>query len=271
MIVSLDFSAQELRLIAEQSQDPNMLSCYVGDNRRDMHSLTGAEIAKLPYEEFKAMVDNEEHPQHKWAKAIRATGKTTNFASAYGAAAPKMAQTLMVTEDEAQSYLDAKSSAFARTEEWKQEVIAEAHKQGFVCTMLGVRRHLPDLQSSNKWEVAKAERQAVNFKIQGSGAEMTKLAMGRMWQENIRQRFDMRFVAVVHDEAVFSIAVQDIPQVVPLIHAAMTAQYADMEVPIESSVSLGWNFGDQHELGQVPTAGNLQALINKLMPEAQAA
>ena len=271
MIVSLDFSAQELRLIAEQSQDPNMLSCYVGDNLRDMHSLTGAGIAKLPYEEFKAMVDNEEHPQHKWAKAIRATGKTTNFASAYGAAAPKMAQTLMVTEDEAQSYLDAKSSAFARTEEWKQEVIAEAHKQGFVCTMLGVRRHLPDLQSSNKWEVAKAERQAVNFKIQGSGAEMTKLAMGRMWQENIRQRFDMRYFAPIHDECVFSIAIKDIPQAVPLIHAAMTAQYADMEVPIESSVSLGWNFGDQHELGQVPTADNLQALINKLMPEAQAA
>ncbi|OFN60547.1 DNA polymerase [Eikenella sp. HMSC061C02] len=269
MIVSLDFSAQELRLIAEQSQDPNMLSCYVGDNRRDMHSLTGAEIAKLPYEEFKARVDDEEHPQHKWAKAIRAKGKTTNFASAYGAAAPKMAQTLMVTEDEAQSYLDAKSSAFARTEEWKQEVIADAHKQGFVRTMLGVRRHLPDLQSSNKWEVAKAERQAVNFKIQGSGAEMTKLAMGRMWQSGIRQKFDMRFVACVHDEVIFSISMQDIPRVVPSIHAAMTAKYADMSVPVESSISMGKTLGDQHEFGSRELVEQvLQQFVQQCIGEA---
>ena len=82
----------------------------------------------------------------------------------------------------------------------------EARKLGYSTTKLGARRHLPDLNSSNKWEAAKAERQAVNFKIQGSGAEMTKLAMGRIWEANIRNQYDVRFFAPIHDEMVFSIS-----------------------------------------------------------------
>lgn len=267
LIVSLDFSAQELRLIAEQSQDPNMLACYTGDNLKDMHSLTAAGIAKMPYEEFKAAIDDEQHPKHKWAKDVRKLAKTVNFASSYGAAAPKMAQTLMVTEEEAQSYLDAKFEAFAGVESWKRKVEEFARENGYAVTMLGARRHLKDITSSNKWEAAKAERQASNFAIQGSGAEMTKLAMGRMWKDDIRNRFDIRFFSPIHDEVVFSIAVKDIPNAVPLIHAAMTAPYANMKVPIESSVSLGFNFGDQHELGDGvhPTADNLNALMGKFL------
>lgn len=265
LIVSLDFSAQELRLIADYSQDGNLLSCYVGDNLRDMHSLTGAGIAKMPYEQFKAAVDDENHPDHKKCKAFRAIGKTVNFASSYGVAAPKLAQTLMVTEAEAQAYLDAKYAAFAGVEAWKRKIEAEARERGYVTTMLGARRHLANIRSSDKWLAAKAERQAGNFCIQGSGAEMTKLAMGRMWHSKLRERYDIRFFAPIHDEAVFSINIKDIPLAVPEIHAAMTAQYADMKVPVESSVSLGPTFGDQHELNAVPTAENLTALIDKIL------
>lgn len=263
--MSLDFSAQELRLIADYSQDANLMSCYVGDNLRDMHSLTGAGIAKMPYEEFKAAVDDENHPDHKKCKAFRAIGKTVNFASSYGVAAPKLAQTLMVTEDEAQAYLDAKYAAFAGVEAWKRKIEAEARENGYVTTMLGARRHLTNIRSSDKWLAAKAERQAGNFCIQGSGAEMTKLAMGRMWRSKLRERYDIRFFAPIHDETVFSIAIEDIPQAVPEIHRYMTEQYADMGVPVESSVSLGLNFGDQPELNAVPTVENLIALVDKIV------
>lgn len=265
LIVSLDFSAQELRLIADYSQDENLMSCYVGDNLRDMHSLTGAGIAKMPYEQFKAAVDDENHPDHKKCKAFRAIGKTVNFASSYGVAAPKLAQTLMVTEDEAQAYLDAKYAAFAGVEDWKRKIEAEARENGYVTTMLGARRHLTNIHSSDKWLAAKAERQAGNFCIQGSGAEMTKLAMGRMWRSKLRERYDIRFFAPIHDETVFSIAIEDIPQAVPEIHRYMTEQYADMGVPVESSVSLGLNFGDQHELNAVPMVENLIALVDKIV------
>ena len=270
--MSLDFSAQELRLTAEESQDPAMLSCYVGDNKRDIHSITGASIAKLPYDEFKAIVDDDSHPRYKEMKHCRANGKTVNFAELYGSMAKTIGINLMVPEEEAQRFLDAKAEAFPLVEKWKHKVIEETTDRGYACTMLGARRHLKDLKSSDNWKVLKAQRQAVNFVIQGSGAEMTKLAMGRIWEANIRNRFDIRFFAPVHDELVFSIAVEDIPKVVPEIHAAMTAQYADMAVPVESSVSIGWNFGDQKELGDgiKPTAENLQVLIDKVGPDIQA-
>ena len=266
MIVSLDFSAQELRLIADYSQDGNMLACFVGDDLKDMHSLTAAGIAGLPYAEFKQMVDDETHPKHKWAKGIRALGKTTNFATEYGAAAPKMAQTLMVTEEEAQAYINAKDAAFPQAEKWKQDVVKDVHVKGYATTMLGARRHLPDLKSGNKWDIAKAERQAGNFKIQGSGAEMTKLAMGRMWFAGLRQKYDIRFFSPIHDEVVFSIAIEDMPQAIPEIHAAMTAQYANMSVPVESSVSFGLNFGDQHEMGSVAiTPDEVQRQVDEFL------
>lgn len=265
LIVSLDFSAQELRLTAQASQDPAMLSCYVGDNLRDMHSITGASIADMPYDEFKALVDDETHPKHKWAKQCRANGKTVNFAELYGSQAKTMSKNLMVTEQEAQAFLDAKGRAFPVVNRWKSEVILQACNVGYSSTMLGARRHLHNIKSSNTWEKEKAQRQAVNFVIQGSGAEMAKLAMGRIWESNVRNDFDVRFFAQIHDETVFSIAIKDIPDVVPILHQCMTAQYADMSVPIESSVSMGRNFGDQHEMGDGvrPTPDNLKAFIAK--------
>lgn len=265
LIVSLDFSAQELRLTAQASQDPAMLSCYVGDNLRDMHSITGASIADMPYDEFKALIDDETHPKHKWAKQCRANGKTVNFAELYGSQAKTMSKNLMVTEQEAQAFLDAKGRAFPVVNRWKSEVILQACNVGYSSTMLGARRHLHNIKSSNTWEKEKAQRQAVNFVIQGSGAEMAKLAMGRIWESGVRDKYDVRFFAQIHDETVFSIAIKDIPDVVPILHRCMTAQYADMSVPIESSVSMGRNFGDQHEMGDGvrPTPDNLKAFIAK--------
>lgn len=269
MIVSLDFSAQELRIIADYSKDKNMLECYIGETRKDLHSLTASEIAGMSYEDFVAALYDESHPFHKKAKETRKLAKTVNFGSEYGAQAQKMSQTLMVTEEQAQAYLDAKYRTFSGSEEWKKQVISEATKLGYSTTKLGARRHLRDLRSENSWERAKAERQAVNFKIQGSGAEMTKLAMGRIWKGNVRHKYDIRFFSPIHDELVFSIAIEDMPAAVPEIHKYMTAPYADMVVPVESSVSFGWNFGDQHEMGDgvIPTAENVQAMIDKLIKE----
>lgn len=266
MIVSLDFSAQELRLTAHASQDPAMLSCYVGDNLRDMHSLTGAGIAKMDYDSFKAIIDDENHPRHKEIKKFRAIGKTVNFAELYGSQAGTMSQNLMCSEEEAQGYIDAKASVFAQVAKWKENTEATASKLGYATTMLGARRHLDDLNSMNSWERARAARQAVNFAIQGSGAEMTKLAMGRVWRGKLREKYDMRFFAPIHDELVFSIAIDDMPSAICEIHQAMTAQYADMTVPVESSVSFGWNFGEQHEMGDVAiTPENVQTALNKVL------
>jgi DNA polymerase I-like protein with 3'-5' exonuclease and polymerase domains/5'-3' exonuclease len=274
-IVALDFKAQELRVIADTSGDEAMTSCFVGDNLRDMHHLTGVSIAQkkvdkeMTYEIFAAALEDENHPLHKVLKATRKKAKTTNFASEYGAQAPKMAATLMVPEEEAQSYLDAKHGTFWRAEEWKkEEVIPKAKRLGYSLTRLGGRRHLARaFASSEWWERSKAERQAVNFEIQGSCAEMTKLAMGRIWRSGLIVRYDATFIGVVHDELVFSCAREDIVAFTKELHALMTVRYADMTIPIESSIGIGHDFMNLIEIGEVPSDAKIQGAIDRLWPQ----
>lgn len=259
VIVSMDFVAQELRVLANYSKDANLLSCYTGDMRKDMHTLTGLGILNSEgvgwtYEEFVERLDNEKHPDHKQAKAARAMGKKCNFTAAYGAAAPKVAATLMITEEEAQRYLDAREANFPGLVDWKQQVIDDARSTGTVRTMLGAVRHLRDaFMSSDRSVASKAERQAVNTKVQGSSAEMTKMAEGKMWEARLEQRFDAQIIGPIHDEIAASCTIEDLVPFCQAMHACMIAPYSDMFVPLESSISIGPSFGEQHEIGNEPT------------------
>lgn len=260
VIVSMDFMAQELRVIADYSKDPNMVACYVGDNLRDMHLLTGLGIAqyKQPtiewsYELMVQLLDDDKSPMHKFVKECRSLGKKTNFTVEYGAMAPKVAVTLMVTEEEAQAYIDAKEDAFPQVKAWKEQVVQEAYELGYVTSKLGARRHLASALTSDDYlEVSKAERQSVNYKIQGSSAEMTKKAEGRVWAAQLEQRFDCRIIGPVHDELVASCTIEDLQGFLEAMHACMVAPYADMVIPIGSSISFGPSFGQQIEIGDTP-------------------
>ena len=270
VVVSMDFAAQELRVIAEYSQDPNLLACYVGDNLKDMHALTGVGIYNykvkdratrfegvkpLTYEEFEDIRHNggKGHALAQFIKNDRGMGKKTNFVEAYGAMAPKVAQTLLVSEEDAQAFLDAKAAAFPRIAAWKEEVVEEAKSNGYVRTMLGGVRHLAEAFKGDRWVASKAERQAVNFKAQGSCAEMTKLAEGRMWKDGLFFDFDAVCYGPVHDELVASVMIEDLYEFIPRMHACMVAGYAGMKVPILSSISFGPSFGEQFEIGDWPT------------------
>lgn len=247
-----------------------MLSCYVGDDLKDMHSITAAKISGMDYAEFRAIQLDENHPRHTEIVNLRKLAKTVNFGTQYGMESKKLAISLRCSQEEAQGFINAKDEAFRGAEIWKDEVTKQASLKGYSLTMLGARRHLTtSLNSSNSYEASKAERQAVNFVVQGSAAEMTKLAMGRMFQSGMREKYDMRFLATIHDEIVMSINIKDMPEVIPQVYAAMTASYANMKVPLQSSVSIGWNFGDQHELGDnvVPTSENISEFINKITQE----
>ena len=284
VVVSMDFVAQELRVIADYSQDPQMLACYVGDNLKDMHSLTGAGImakeqagllrsymdvlavrpedtTEAQYQAFVAMVDGTDE-QKKLYKHFRSLGKKVNFTTEYGAAAPKLAATMLIDEDTAQAYIDARESTFARAMAWKLEVQEEARDKGYVTTKLGARRHLAAaLNSEDRYISSKADRQAVNFKIQSSSAEMTKLAEGRMWRAGLFVKFDAVCYGSIHDEVVASVAVDDLAEFLPLMHNCMVQPYADMQVPVMSSISVGPNFYTQKEYGDAVTPEMLKAVL----------
>lgn len=259
VIVSMDFSGQELRIIAERSQDANMLACYVGDNLKDMHLLTGLGILQSEdptwdYPKAEKVLADKSSPEFKSVKEARTLGKKTNFTTEYGARAKKLAETLMVSKEAAQIFINAREAAFPRAAAWKLEVIEFAKQNGFVRTMAGAVRHLTELfLSPNKMISSKAERQAVNTEIQGSAAEMTKLAEGRIWDARLEQKFDCKIIAPIHDEIVASCIVENLYEFLPAMHACMVADYAGMRVPIVSSISFGPNFGVQFEIGNFPT------------------
>lgn len=278
VVVSMDFKAQELRVIGDYSCDPNMLACFIGDNKKDMHALTGVGIFNSrnglawSYEDFVLALDDRNHPMYAQVKKSRSLGKLTNFTTEFGAAAPKLAQTLMVTESEAQDYIDAKEAAFPVVGEWKDRVIEEARKQGWVASKCGVRRHLRSLLlSRDRYVSSKAERQAVNFEVQGSSAEMTKLAEGRMWERKLEQRFDCKIIAAIHDEIVVSVAIDDLFEFIPEMHWCMVQPYGNMFVPIESSISFGWSFGPAHqiEIGDKPSKEAIEAGLKELLKEEE--
>lgn len=300
VIVSKDFSGQELVIIADGSQDPNMLACYIGDDKKDMHSLTTTGILQkkalarrvdqlwamsgregtptedfvsqvvswreIDYDGFVAMADTPD-----WGKlfdVLRALGKKTNFTTEYGAMAPKLAETLLVDASEAQQYIDAKLAAFPRAEAWKQELTQEAHKTGYGTTNMGARRHLRTAFLSGKgYEIGAAERQAVNFRVQGSAAEQTKLAMAGLWTSGIYFRLDARFIAPIHDEVVDSVGIDDLIPFLFESHAIMTRPYGGMNIPIVSSISFGKNFGEQIEVGETVDPARIRAALEKLFPD----
>lgn len=272
VVVSMDFSGQELRLGAELSQDEAMLSCYIGDNLRDMHCLTAVKAApiiwslSIDYDTFITMLEAGDAEEKARAKELRGKAKTVNFGAQYGAMAPTIALQLMTDEETAQAFLDARDEAFPRMGEWSDRVANEAAECGYALTMLGARRHLADaLNSPNRWEASKAARQAGNFWIQGSAAEMTKLAMARMWRSGVfwDGTYDAVFYAPIHDEVVFSVHRDQALEVIRRVHPMMIENYAGMRVPIVSSISLGRNFGEQIECGETVNEERITAAIEK--------
>lgn len=260
VVVSMDFESQEMVIIGEWSQDPELIACFVGENKRNMHSLTGLGIVRRQqgldwsYDDFVAALKSDDPISAKIAKEGRTLGKKVNFTVEFGAMADKVAQTLMVSKDTAQIFIDAREEMFPRIAEWKLEVIKEAKNKGYVKTLKGGVRHLREaLMGGDKWIANKAERQSINFKVQGSAAEQTKCAEGRMWKSGLFFDFDADYLGVVHDETLASVLIKDLPEFLPRMHACMVAGYGNMKLPIVSTISLGKDFYNQIEIGSQPT------------------
>lgn len=269
VVVSMDFSSQEILLLAEWSRDPVLELAFTGSPPLDMHCMTGVGIwnrrhTEMSYEAFKGAVESKDDANHKEAKKTRALGKTVNFSGQYRASAKKIASVLMVTEEEAQVMIDAKAEAFPVAEAWALSEMEAVKSTGVSKTLLGAVRHLgPALLSEDRAEAGKAERQTLSFRIQGSAAEMTKQAEGAMWDEELVQKFDCRVYFPVHDEVVASVMLDELHEFLPAMHRCMVRPYANMRLPIRSSVSFGPSFGEQIELNNVgtPTPEEIDAAI----------
>jgi hypothetical protein len=300
IVCSIDYTGQELRLAAEVSQDANMLACYIGNDLKDIHSITAAGAMKLkwgdaevkrlfetyapelitdPDGEYKLFVkvhklfkaDNT-HPDGKKCDDLRKDSKNVNFGAQNGAQDLKLSETLIMRASDAQLFLGARSEMFPDVDEAAKEAEAECKKYGYVTTLMGGRRHLREAIASDDNQVSsRAARQAWNFKIQGSAAEMSKLGMGRLWKSGALHKFDVQFFGIVHDELVTSVHKDHAVEFIKIKSECMTAPYANMQVPILASVSLGPDFRNQIECGDYFIADNVRAALDKIFKKEMVA
>jgi DNA polymerase-1 len=227
LILSIDYSQIELRVMAHLSEDPILLDVF--KQGEDIHSATAAKVYGIDPGEL--------------STGQRSVAKMVNYGLAYGMGAPGLAERLNVPVPEAQDIMDTYFEVFSGVADFLDEIVKQAHKDGFTTTMFGRRRYLPELGSGNPRVRAIGERQALNAPIQGSAADIMKLAMIEVEVALAKAKLETQMILTVHDELVFEVPEGEQGAAEELIVEAMTG-VCEMEVPLEVDVSFGANWAE---------------------------
>ena len=227
--ISADWSQIELRVLAHFSKDPGLVDAF--RTNRDLHRQT----ASLLFEIAPDLVTAEQ----------RGIGKTVNFATIYGQGATALGQILGVPRKDALSYIEAYFTSYAGVRAWLDRTIAEALRVGYVTTILGRRRTIPELASRSDTDRAAGERIAANTPIQGSAADLCKLAMLKIAAALPTVAPGTRMLLQVHDELVFEAPDAEVDAASALVRACMEAPYP-LDVPLVVGLGVGASWGDAH-------------------------
>jgi DNA polymerase-1 len=230
VLLSADYSQIELRLVAEISNDEAMLEAF--QYGQDIHRATAAKVYGVPYDE----VNTDQ----------RRAAKTINFAIIYGAGAHNIGKQLGVKRSEASQLIDQYFKQYHGLRKYMDESIETAKKQGFVTTLLGRRRYLRDINSRNAVIRSHAERNAMNTPIQGTAADLIKLAMVKTHQSFQQQGLQSKMILQVHDELVFDVVEKELEIVKPLVIEAMQTALPNLKVPILVEAGVGKNWLEAH-------------------------
>lgn len=228
-ILSADYSQVELRIIAALSNDANMCEAFM--QGADIHAATASKVFGVPLEQ----VD----------KTMRSKAKAVNFGIIYGQGAFGLAQNLGISRSEAKEIIDSYFKQFAGLRDYQHENIESARKKGYVETILGRRRYLPDINSANAVVRGFAERNAINAPIQGSAADIIKVAMINIQNELRRTALKSKMIMQVHDELVFDVHKSELDIIQPIIREKMTTAI-QMRVPLEIDMNHGDNWLQAH-------------------------
>jgi DNA polymerase-1 len=225
VLLSADYSQIELRIIAEISKDANMLDAFA--RNLDIHTATAANVYNIPLEE----VTGE---QRRNAKAV-------NFGIIYGQSAFGLSQSLGIPRKEASDIIEQYFVQFAGIKNYMSDTMNFARENGYVKTLMGRRRYLRDINSANATVRGFAERNAINAPIQGSAADMIKIAMINIHREFKAQKLDTRMTMQVHDELVFDVPRHEVELVKPIIaHHMKTAIITEVPIMVEMGTGVNW-------------------------------
>jgi DNA polymerase-1 len=229
ILLSADYSQIELRIIAELSEDPIMLDAF--RHGLDIHTATAARVYGLPLEAV--------------TSDMRRKAKTVNFGIIYGISAFGLSERLNIPRRESADIIEAYFRQYPGVKAYMDKTIVFARDHGYVETIMGRRRYLRDINSGNAVVRGFAERNAINAPIQGSSADMIKIAMIRIHDEFNRQNLKSRMILQVHDELVFDVHRSEIEAVKPIIRDLMV-NAIPLAVPVEVEMNVGENWLEAH-------------------------
>ena len=231
LLLSADYSQIELRIVAGISGDPNM--CEAFKKGKDIHTATAARVFGVD--------------EKNVTKEMRYKAKSVNFGIIYGQGAFGLADNLGVSRTEAKEIIDSYKKQFANIQKYMDDTINFAREHGYVQTLMGRKRWLRDINSSNFTVRGFAERNAINSPIQGTAADMIKLAMIKIHDEFRKAGFKSRMLLQVHDELVFDAHKDEVEKIKPLIIKCMQSALAlPNEVPADAEVGVGINWLEAH-------------------------
>ena len=226
---SADYSQIELRIMAHLSQDPHMMEAF--REGHDIHAATAAKIYKKPISEV--------------TKEERRKAKTANFGIIYGISAFGLAERMGVDRREAKALIDEYFRTYPHVKAYMEHCIEEARQRGYVETISKRKRYLPDILSHNSVVRGYAERNAINAPIQGSAADIIKVAMVRIYRRFMQEGIRSKMILQVHDELNFSVVPEEKERVQQIVIEEMQGAYP-LRVPLEADCGWGANWLEAH-------------------------
>lgn len=228
-LLSADYSQIELRIIAALSGEDNMIKAF--QNKEDIHKSTAAKVFNIPLDAV--------------TKEQRSHAKTVNFGIIYGVSAFGLSNQTSLSRSESAALIDAYYATYPKLKSYMSRQVDFARENGFVQTVLGRRRYLKDINSANAVVRSGAERNAVNAPIQGSAADIIKIAMINIFQKLTTENWQSKMLLQVHDELVFDVHNSELDKIQIMIKSEMENAFK-LEVPLEVEIGIGKNWLEAH-------------------------
>jgi len=225
VLVDADYSQIELRVLAHIADDANMQAAFISGE--DIHAVTASQVFHVPLAEV--------------TSEMRRNAKAVNFGIVYGISAWSLSQDIGVLPEEAKAYMDAYFDNYAGDRAYMKEIVEQARDMGYVTTLYGRRRYLPELKSSNFNLRSFGERVALNTPIQGSAADIIKLAMIRVDNALKKEHLHAKLILQVHDELIVECDTEEVDRVAAILEQEME-QVAQLKVPllVEAKRGASW-------------------------------
>ena len=223
ILISCDYSQIELRVLAHIADDENMIDAF--KHHSDIHTKTASEVFKVPVEEVTPL--------------MRSRAKAVNFGIVYGIGAFSLAQDLKISKKEAEEYMNIYFERYPKIKKYLENIVKDAEETGYVLTILNRRRFIPEIKASNKIVKALGDRLAMNAPIQGSAADIIKLAMVNVYNKLNEKKLRSELILQVHDELILNVKKDEFEEVKKLVQDEM-----ENAIKLKVALDVDVNFGN---------------------------